>query len=423
MTINEGSAAPGRCLVLAWITWSLGALFYFHAFFQRVAPGVMVGELMQDLDLSAAALGNLSALYFWGYGVAQLPTGLLADRWGPRRVLSSAALICGFGGLLFAFAESSVTASLGRLIVGFGAGFGFITTLKIITVWFPPRRFALLSGLTLMVGTVGGIAGQAPLAWAVEGFGWRGAMTGTAAFVLLLGCAVWFSVRDHPDAAGSQEIDETPHLFRDIGQLLRQSQTWIIAAAGFASVGSLFAFGALWGVPYLMEVRDFSRPAAAASMSMMLFGWALGAPLIGWISDHLARRKIPFAISATGAFISIFLLLYIPDLSLWMIDALLFINGACSAGLVVAFALVRENSKAHIAGSAMAFLNIGVISSGAILQPLIGWLLDLNWDGGFEAGRRLYSPEAYENALWVLPACAGLAVVLTLFVREPRKSG
>ncbi len=103
--------------------------------------------------------------------------------------------------------------------------------------------------------------------------------------------------------------------------------------------------------------------------------------------------------------------------------ALLFINGACSAGLVVTFAIVRENSKAHIAGSAMAFLNIGVISSGAVLQPLIGWLLDLNWDGRFEAGRRLYSQAAYENALWILPVSAGFAVILIMFMREPRRDG
>jgi MFS family permease len=423
MTIFDRQGLPGTRLVLAWITWSLGALFYFHAFFQRVSPSVMVGDLMQDLGLSAAALGNLSALYFWGYAVAQLPTGLLADRWGPRRVLSRAALICGCGSLLFAFAESSFAASLGRLIIGFGAGFGFVTTLKIISQWFPQRRFALLSGLTLMVGTIGGIAGQAPMAWVVEGFGWRGATLGTAVFAFVLGSAIWLIIRDHPEAVKTQEYDETPHLFRDIGQLLRQGQTWIIAAAGFASVGSLFAFAALWGVPYLMEVREFSRPAAATSVSMMLFGWAFGAPVIGWVSDHLARRKMPLFMSAAGAFISINLLLYISNLSLWMIDALLFINGACSAGLVVAFAIVRENSKAHIAGSAMAFLNIGVISSGAVLQPLIGWLLDLNWDGRFEAGRRLYSPAAYENALWILPVCAGLAVILIMFMREPRRDG
>jgi len=423
MTTSERLAVPGTRLVLAWLTWSLGALFYFHAFFQRVAPSVMVGELMQDLNLSAAALGNLSGLYFWGYAVAQIPTGILADRWGPRYVLSSAALLCSCGSLAFAFAESSVVASAGRLIIGFGAGFGFVTTLKIISEWFPQHRFALLSGLTLMVGTIGGIAGQAPLAWAVEGFGWRGTMIGTAVFALGLGCAIWLIIRNHPDKDKTQNYDETPHLLRDIGQLLRQSQTWIVAATGFASVGTLFAFGALWGVPYLMEVRDFSRPAAAASVSMMLFGWALGAPLIGWVSDHLARRKIPLLISAIGALISITLLLYMSNLSLWMIDALLFINGACSAGLVVAFALVRESSKAHIAGSAMAFLNIGVIGSGAVLQPLVGWLLDLNWDGRFEAGRRLYSPAAYDNALWVFPACAGLAVILIMFMYEPRKDG
>ena len=423
MTKSDRLRYSGTRLILAWVTWSLGALFYFHAFFQRVAPSVMVGELMQDLNLSAAALGNLSGLYFWGYAVAQVPTGLLADRWGPRYVLFSAALICGCGSLTFAFAESNIVASLGRLVIGFGAGFGFVTTLKIVSEWFPQHRFALLSGLTLMVGTIGGIAGQAPLAWAVENFGWRGAMMATSVFALVLGCGVWLIVRDHPDSVKTREYDETPHLFRDLSQLLRQGQTWIIAIAGFASVGTLFAFGALWGVPYLMEVRDFSRSAAAASVSMMLFGWALGAPLIGWVSDYLARRKLPLFISATGALLSITMLLYISHLSLWMIDTLLFINGACSAGLVVAFAIVRESSRPHMAGSAMAFLNIGVIGSGAVLQPLVGWLLDLHWDGRFEAGRRLYSPAAYENALWVFPACAGLAVILIMFVHEPRKVG
>lgn len=418
MTTSERIAVPAFRPALAWMMWSLGALFYFQAFFHRVAPSVMVVELMQDLGLSAAALGNLSALYFWGYAVAQLPTGLLADRWGPRRVLTSAAAICGCSALLFAFAESNFVASVGRLIVGFGAGFGFVTTLKIVVEWFPQRRFAMLSGLTLMMGTVGGIAGQAPLALAVDSFGWRGAMIGTAVFAWVLGAAIWFIVRDHSNVANTHRSEEPSHLLSDFAKLMRQRQILLLAAAGFASVGSLFAFGSLWGVPYLMEVRDFSRPAAAASTSMLLFGWGVGAPLIGWISDHLDKRKAPFVVSAVAAFISIFLLLNVSELSIWMIDSLLFINGACSAGVVVAFAMVRENSEVHMAGSAMAILNIGVISSGAVLQPLIGWLLDLSWDGRFEAGRRQYSTAAYDNALWVLPVCAGIAVLLALLVRE-----
>jgi predicted MFS family arabinose efflux permease len=417
MTTSDRIAVPSRP-ALAWLMWSLGALFYFQAFFHRVAPSVMVGELMQDLGLTAAGLGNLSALYFWGYAVAQFPTGLLADRWGPRRVLSVAAAICGCSALLFAFAESNSVASIGRLIVGFGAGFGFVTTLKIVVEWFPQRRFAMLSGLTLMMGTVGGIVGQAPLALAVDSFGWRGAMVGTAFFVLLLGLAIWLIVRDHPDAANNQRPEEPSHLFGDFTKLLRQPQILLLTAAGFASVGSLFAFGSLWGVPYLMEVRDFSRPAAAASTSMLLFGWGVGAPLIGWISDHLGKRKAPFVVSAMAALISIILLLHISELSVGMIDSLLFINGACSAGVVVAFAMVRENSEAHTVGSAMAILNIGVIGSGAVLQPLIGWLLDLNWDGQFEAGRRLYSTAAYDTAMWVLPVMAAVAVLLALLVRE-----
>ena len=406
----------GSIGLLPWLMWSLGAAFYFFAFFHRVTPSVMVGELMQDLKLSAAALGNMSALYFWGYGLAQLPTGALADRWGPRKLLTVAVVVCGLSSLVFALSESALIAYFSRFFVGFGAGFGFVTTLKIVAEWFPTKRFALLSGLTLMIGTLGGIAGQAPLANAVAAFGWRHSIIGGSLVTIFLGMAIWIIVREPPSS--KNKINDFPHPFHSIAQVLRQPQTWIIIVAGFSSVGTLFAFGALWGIPYLMEVYQLPRANAAFSASLMLVGWGVGAPLIGWASDHFRTRKLPFIISSAAAFISISLLLYGPDLSIWMVNALLFINGGSSAGVVIAFAAIREHNEEHAAGTAMALLNMGVILSGAALQPLIGWLLDRNWEGGFAAGRKLYSATAYDAVLWVLPCFAGLALVLAMIMRD-----
>ena len=148
----EASAAPAaqkRQVAgwLPWLTWGLGAALFCYGFFQRVAPSVMIDPLMRDLAVGGAVLGNLSAFYFYAYAGLQIPVGLMVDRWGPRRLLTGGALLCGLGSLLFALAEGLPLAYAGRLLIGAGAGFGFVATLKLATAWFPPERFAQVSGL------------------------------------------------------------------------------------------------------------------------------------------------------------------------------------------------------------------------------------------------------------------------------------
>jgi MFS family permease len=117
--------------------WGLGACLYLIAFYQRVAPAVMTRELSRDFGLSAAALGNLSAFYFYGYALVQIPTGLLADRWGPRRVLTLGATVTAAGTLLFAIAPTVVWANAGRLAIGTAAGMAFVSMLKLASHWMP----------------------------------------------------------------------------------------------------------------------------------------------------------------------------------------------------------------------------------------------------------------------------------------------
>ena len=104
-------------LRLSWLVWGLGALFYVIAFFQRVAPAVLTTELMSDFALTATTLGNLSAFYFYSYVAMQVPTGLLADHWGPRRLLTLGAAVAGLGTLMFGLAPDAVWANAGRLLI------------------------------------------------------------------------------------------------------------------------------------------------------------------------------------------------------------------------------------------------------------------------------------------------------------------
>ncbi|PLX35210.1 MAG: MFS transporter [Hyphomicrobiales bacterium] len=403
-------------LRLPLLFWGLAALFYFYGFFQRVAPSVMVQELMRDFSVSAAVLGNLSAFYFYAYASIQLPVGLIVDRYGPRRALTLAALLCGLGSLIFGLAASLPMAYTGRLLVGAGAGFTWVGALKVISLWFPARRFALMSGLTLMLGMIGAVAGQGPLAALVGAFGWRDVLLAAALIVGVLAAAIWFIIPAAP--APDKAAPEGPGIRAGLGRVLKNPQSWVVALFGAMMTAPMLSFAGLWAVPYLMLRYHIDRPAAAFAVSFVFVGWGAGAPLLGWLSDHLERRKPVMIVSAATALASISAIIYWPGLPLWAATLLCFVNGFGSGGMVLCFAAGREHNAPESAGAALGFVNMAVMSTGAIFQPLIGWLLDRNWAGLMQDGARVYGPDAYQAALLTQPACGIAAVLAAMLVTE-----
>jgi len=400
--------------------WALGALFYCYAFFQRVAPSVMVTDLMRDFAAGGAILGNLSAFYFYAYASLQIPVGVMIDRWGARRILAAAAILGGIGSALFAAADGLTAAYAGRALIGAGAGFAFVGTLRLATVWFPPHRFALVSGLTLMLGMAGAVGGQAPLAALVGSVGWRPTLNGAAVFAVVLAAAIWLIVRDGP--ARGRGISPAPAggLLKGLRGVVGNPQTWLVSLFGGSMSGPMLAFGALWGVPYMVRAYGLERPAAAASVSLLMIGWGIGAPLAGWFSDRIGRRRLPMLLGAAGAVTSIGAVVYVPDLPLLAAQALLLVNGVFSGAMGLNFAAVREHNAPEAAGAALGFANMTSMAAGALLQPLIGAILDFQWDGTMADGARVYALADYRVAFLTLIACGGLAILATLLSRETR---
>ncbi|MFM8630379.1 MAG: MFS transporter, partial [Betaproteobacteria bacterium] len=178
------SAVPP--LGLALLMWGLAAAFYLFGFFQRVTPAALAQELAQELAPTATALGWLSATYFYCYAVMQLPAGLLADRFGPRRLFIAATAAAVIGTLLFAWAETFAAAAVGRGIIGAAAAVGWIGMLKLAAHWFSPQKFASVSGLSLAVGTVGAVLAGFPLRLLSDEFGWRDVVAGSAGFAAIV---------------------------------------------------------------------------------------------------------------------------------------------------------------------------------------------------------------------------------------------
>lgn len=412
MSVNvEEAARPVR--TLAYLGWLTGALFFFYAWVVRVAPSVMIEELMRDFAVGAAAIGNLSAFYFYGYAGMQVPIGMMMDRFGPRRLMTAAAGVCALGCILFAMSTAFWGVAAGRFLIGASAAFSLVGAMAVAGQWFPARRFALLSGLAMMMGMAGGVFGQAPLRLVVERYDWRTAMMITAVGGLLISVAAWTSVRDRHRGSGG-----VGQVFGGLGHVLRNPQTWLIAVAGLGTTGPLLGFAGLWGVPYLEATHGIDRTAAAAVTSTLFIGWGVGAPLFGWFSDRIGRRRLPFIIGVVLCAAAMAALVHVPGLSLPAVSALCFLCGFGGSSQIVGFAAVREHNAASLSGTAIGFVNGMVTGAGALYQPLLGWLLDLAWGGQMEAGARIYDPSAYRFAFNAIVAGAVIGLLCTLAMRE-----
>ena len=380
----------------------------------------MVSDLMETFAVGAAVLGQLSAFYFYPYVLLQIPIGVLLDRFGARVLLSGAMTLAAAGTIAFALARSLELAYAGRFLIGAGSAVGFIGSMALASQWFPVHRFALLAGLAMLMGMIGGFAAQAPLAMLINIFGWRAMMLASGVAAVGLAAAIALLVRNSPRAVTTlaPRRQQWAELRSGLSQAVRSHEIWLIAIVATSMSGPMLAFGGLWGVPYLVVAYDLPRAQAALLVSMMLVGWALGAPLGGWVSDHVRRRKAPLVASATILLLLVVILTAVPDLPLWALVAVIFAIGLTGGFMVVTYALAREVSPPGLHGSVMGLVNGMTVASGAVLQPLIGALLDASWDGRMAGGVRLYHASDYRLALASLAAWVAMGLVASLFLRE-----
>jgi MFS family permease len=414
-------------LMLSWIVWGLGAVFYLIGFYQRVAPAVMTSELMAAFNIGAAGLGNLSGLYFYSYVAMQVPTGILADRWGPRRLLSFGALVAGVGSLVFALAPSFIWAGIGRLLIGGSVAVAFVSMLKLAAHWFAPRQFALASGMALFCGIIGAVFAGVPLRLLVSTMGWRPVMLVSAIVTLAVAAIIWLLVRDDPVEKGYTSHSHSvsvatakPNFIADIKEITKHRNLWLLFVIPGGIVGSVLTFSGLWGVPFLTTHYDLSQASAAALCSTLLVAWALGGPVLGALSDRIGRRK---PIYVSGCFIVVLVwtvIIFVPSLPLAVLTVLFLLGGFASGCMIIGFAFVKESVPPSLAGTASGICNMGVMCGPMILQPVVGLILDLQWQGLKIDGIKQYSFEAYKLGFSSMLAWLLLGAVLVLFTVETR---
>ncbi len=416
---------------LAWIVWGLAACLYLFGFFQRVAPGVMTSELSLEFGLTAAALGNLSAFYFYSYVAMQIPTGILADVWGPRRLLITGALVSSLGSLLFAFATDASTAGLGRLLIGASVSVAFVCMLKLANHWFLPRQFALVTGMALFIGVIGAVFAGVPLHLAVEAWGWRSVMALAAVFPVVVALGIFLLVRNDPSEKGyaSHVSHEPPadnrpwkHAMLGLIEVFRYRNTWLLTIVPGGIVGSVLAFSGLWGVPFLHTHHAMSEADAAAVCSALLITLAISSPICGALSDRIGRRKPIYVVGCGIVALGWSLVVLFPAMEHSLLIGLLLVTGCASGSMIVSFAFAKESVPARQAGTVSGVVNMGVMMGPMILQPAIGWMLDRNWQGEMLEGIKIYGLPAYQAGFALMAAWTLASFLLILFTKETART-
>ncbi len=396
---------------------------YILSFFHRFAPAAIAQDLQQTFHASSAQLGSLAATYFYVYTVMQIPTGILADTWGPRRIVTLGGLIAGIGSIMFGMADSLVAASIGRLLVGLGVSVMFIALLKLNANWFHDRHFATMTGITILLGNVGSFLATAPLSALLGVASWRSVFVAIGVLSIILAGLAASLVRNKPQDIGMKSLREldgktahaahTGHWLDGLKIVLKNRATWPGLVVSLGMAGSLFAFGGLWAVPFLHDAYGMSRSVASAHTSTLIAGFALGAFFIGSVSDKLGKRKPVMLAAAT-----LYCLAWLPflahlDLANGLSYVLFFVMGIGASGFTLTWSCAKEVNPHALSGMATSVVNTGGFLGTAMLQPWVGWAIDAQQSSSLT---RTFSD--YQTGIALLFGFALLGAAAIFFIQE-----
>ena len=384
--------------------WGFAAGLYFVAVFHRMVLGVAALEAERRYHVGAGALSAFTAVQLGVYLAMQVPVGLAADRIGPRRSLAAGMAAIAVGEAVFALSGTLGAGLAGRALIGLGDACIFVNVLRVAHSWFEPRRAALLTALTSLLGALGQLVTTVPAHLALDGLGWTATFAGAAAVTAVLALAALGVVPDTPAAQASEAVPDQAGIATTLRAAWGRRRTRLGFWAHFGLMTPFVTMTALWGYPWLVEAQGVSRGTAATWLGVSVLALAASAPVVGRLGGRGPAMQVRMAL-VTG---SLLVVAWAGVLG-WpgarpphaLIVAALIISGVGSAVSVVAFMLARAGNPAHVAGSATGLVNCGGFLAGSVAILATGLLL------GHDARTAI----AFQHALLPMLAFSALSLL------------
>lgn len=429
MALDRGKVR--KVLSYRWAVFGILACAYFFVYFHRVSPAVVSNFLQSSLGVGAASIAVLSSIYFYAYTVMQLPSGLLTDKWGPRRTVSAFTLLAATGALLTWMATSFEVVILGRLLIGIGVAAVYIPTMKILATWYRRDEFASLSGILLAVGNLGGLSAAGPLALMSEAMGWQQVFLILAIITATIAAAAWIITRDRPsdmglpsiqdieDEEGNRKVSEgssTETL--SMRQALRMTfgsgrRFWPVAIWFFFTYGSMMVYQGLWAGPFFKDVLGWDNATIGTVLTFIGIGMIISCPIAGYISDKVLRSRRKVLIIGAVTYTIVWAVIWLMAGRVDSIEAYMAINflfGFFGGFFIVSYAQIKEMFPIAIVGTTTAALNIFPFAGGAILQQVTGLMLTD------------HSVSSYQGIWLFMLICMVIATAVAFLSKESTRS-
>ena len=406
-TSQRSGTAPAVGIVTA--AWLVTAVFYFYQYSMRSAPAVMVPELSTAFGLSAVGVASLVGLFYWAYAPFSLVAGVCMDQLGPRKVVPLGAATVAIGSILFSTADPTF-GSIGRFMQGAGGVFALIGAVYLVTAYMPASRAATLVGVTQMFGMAGGSAGQFIVGPVIAGG------TPWDRFWLMMGiiglpiAVLLFVLIPKSRPSGKSGAGLGPAA-RAMGAVFVNPQSLLCGLiAGLIFIPTTI-FDMVWGVRYLQEAHDLPYSVSVLRSASVPFGWIIGCPLLGWLTDRIGRRK-PVIIGAALVLAGTLALILFGPADVFPPYSLGLVAGIASGAAMIPYTVIKEANRPEHAGTATGVVNFLNFSTTAVLGPVFaGRLMEASGGGERELGH-------YQSSFTPLLYGVALAIVLTLLLRE-----
>lgn len=405
-----------------WLILSCGWCFYLYEYMLRVSPSAITSDLMLAFGVNATHLGILVSFYYLSYVALQIPCGLIVDVLGARLVIAGSTFLCVLGSFLFAQSETLWVAQMGRFLMGAGSACAYLSCGKIASQWFHKNQFPLIMGISMSMGTLGATFGAKPFAYLSNAIGWRDAMMVAGYIGIGVMLLAWLIVRmpctTHRQDGHDRDVSWSS-LWRDLCTIASTPQNWLVGIYGCLMYLSLAAFAELWGVPYI--IQKYSLPNDQASIASVIFFvcFGVGSAVSAYAARLLKSYRKVMMLSALVTLVALAFEFYGPRVSFNTALGIFSIAGIASGFQILYFTVGRDNSPPQAHSTCIGFVNFCVMVSGLFFPTLLGWILDLVWDGRMTAdGVPQYTTEHYTAAFSVVCISLLASAMLMLWVKE-----
>lgn len=405
-----GERASREGVRVAVVAWVAAATFYFYQYVMRSAPAVMMPQLSEAFGLSALGVASVVGVFYYGYSLFSPVAGAAMDRLGPKLLLPAAAAVFGVGAFLFSTGNAGA-AGVGRFLQGVAGAFAAVGALYIAANYFPASRAATFIGATQMFGMAGGSAGQFAVGPMIGGgLAWSSFWVSMAVIGMMLGLALFFLLpreekRGQPDNWLKGAADAFKVVFMNPQSIL----CGLIAGLLFIPTT---IFDMVWGVRYLQEAHGFDYASAVMRSAAVPFGWIIGCPLLGFISDRLGRRK-PVIVGGAALLLACMTWILFGPTGVLPPYMLGLVAGMASGAAMLPYTVIKEANPPRYGGTATGVINFLNFTFSALLGPVFGWVLQ-RASGG--AARMELAD--YQTAFRPMTYGVAVAIVLALFLKE-----